>query len=262
MQSDWKARDAWLCVLTFACFEFVLRALLRFYFANPNTSHWLIAHEYSLQNATGVLRACVWIFAVYHFSHVQSSSDFIRRFGLHRRPSLFGWLSAWVALLIAFAAHYGSSKGLIPRNANLREMYSHGGDPLLFFLLFVISIGPFFEELALRGFLYGAFRGGYGKWPGIFIVTLVTLLFHGSKNYHSLYYVVCFGALWILLCIVRDQTTSLWNCVLCHSLFNASSTQKWPIYVAGMVFILIFCLEKKNQPTDELEKAKEEAAIK
>jgi len=45
----------------------------------------------------------------------------------------------------------------------------------------------------------------------------------------------------VLLCLIREWTGSLWNCILFHAAYNATVTLRWPFYVFGMLAVLPLC---------------------
>ena len=79
---------------------------------------------------------------------------------------------------------------------------------------------PFFEEPAMRGFVYKAFRSSYGISISMSLVVLISLIFH-TQVYGSLYQFVGIVALNVTLCFVKEKRLSLWNCIACHFAFNA-----------------------------------------
>jgi membrane protease YdiL (CAAX protease family) len=87
--------------------------------------------------------------------------------------------------------------------------------------ILAVLLAPFFEEPAMRGFLFKAFRNSYSLIPSIGLTTGVSLLFHWGKIYHSFNALTVISFLNIILCLIRERTRSLWNCIACHLAFNS-----------------------------------------
>jgi membrane protease YdiL (CAAX protease family) len=109
-----------------------------------------------------------------------------------------------------------------------------------FFALKTILLVPFYEEVVTRGFLYRAFRGTYGVPSSVFVVVLFSGYFHWSSVSRSLFTFFSLALLWVLLCIVRETTTSLWNCILCHSVYNCAGLHLWLPAAIALVLLLPF----------------------
>ncbi len=85
---------------------------------------------------------------------------------------------------------------------------------LLVFLAVVIA--PLAEETIFRGFIYGAVRQYFGRWPAILLSAAVFALIHA--------HVPALLGLFILavfLTLVYERTGSLWASIMLHSIFNA-----------------------------------------
>jgi membrane protease YdiL (CAAX protease family) len=183
----------------------------------------------------------MWLLIVCRLSRNQSIRCFIQNIGLRHGPDLLGWSGAWAAIGIAMLEHYGVVKGWALPSQNARGFFYQGGKALEVYILFVILVAPFFEEIVLRGFLYRAFRGGYGQLNSTLLVLCITMGFHWSVMSNSLYTPMCFILLSILVCMLREWTTSVWNCVLCHAAYNAAGTVTWQIYVVSLMLLLPYC---------------------
>jgi membrane protease YdiL (CAAX protease family) len=231
--------------------ELVISIWLRIAQSHPASANWLMLHEYTVQNSLKILRVGLWLSVAYWLSGAQSLRNFAQNTGLSQRPNLLGWLGAWVAIGISFIDGIGIAKHLTSPNEVTRGFFSHGGEALLFYILFVISLGPFFEEVVMRGFLYRAFRGSYGRFLSIALVVGAGAWFHWDAVIHSLWTPACLFSLWVLLCVIREWTGSVWNCVICHAAYNAAGSAPWPFYVVGM-FLLLFCCQWTVKTSQEV----------
>ena len=203
---------------------------------------WLTVHQYSVQIGIKLFRAGAWLLSAYFFSGAPSGRAFAAACGLSRRPTLPGWCAAWAAVGIALLDRYAGSKGLTAPNPVGHGFYRQGGGALFMFVIFVISVGPFFEEVTLRGFMYKAFRSGYGGLLSTSFVLAFSAYFHWSSVSRSMW---TFGFLmfgWALFCLLRERTSSTWNCVLAHASYNAAQMLAWPLYAVALVLVLPLCL--------------------
>jgi membrane protease YdiL (CAAX protease family) len=240
-ENNWKARNAWQCWLALVLLELVITIWLRIAQNNPASDNWLLTHEYSIQCALKVFRVGLWLSVAFWFSGAQSVRDFIQSTGLSQKPTLLGWWGAWIAIGIGFVCHFGVLKGWSSPDRVTRGFINNGGANLVFYVVFVISAGPFFEEVVFRGFLYRALRGSYGRFLSTVIVLCMVAWFHWSAVIHSSWTTACFSLLGILLCVMRERTGSVWNCVLGHAAYNAAGILTWPYYIVGMILLLPYC---------------------
>jgi membrane protease YdiL (CAAX protease family) len=238
-QSTWKSRDAWLCVLVLIVFwsiiEFWLRSAAR---SSPAFSHWR-ATPFG-KGVTDIIGNALWVFVALWFSRVEAVRDFLAPAGLRRCVSIFGWCAAWLAIAIAFIDAYGASRGL---TASSRQHHPTGRGWSYFmawpyFTLSRVVIAPFCEEVTTRGFLYPAFRRSYSFLASTVIIICFSAYFHFGSVWHSLFTFGCLASMWALLCIVRERTGSLWDCLLCHAVYNLAVLQLWiPAVVVEILFL-------------------------
>jgi membrane protease YdiL (CAAX protease family) len=103
-----------------------------------------------------------------------------------------------------------------------------------------VLLTAFYEETVTRGFLYRAFRGSYQVFASIVCVLLFVGYFHWGLTAQPLAFVLLLiGA--VLLCMIREWTGSIWNCILFHAAYNATVTLRWPFYVFGLLAVLPLC---------------------
>jgi len=197
-----------------------------------------------MQAAMKVVLAVVWLIVAYLFSPSRSIARFLQDAGLRSRVTIPGWLCAWAAVGLAMLDRYGAARGMTSPNPVAQGFYHRGVLSLVFFVTFVVSLGPFYEETVFRGFLYKALRETYGRILSTCVIVGLVAYFHRDTLARSLWAAGCLGALWILLCMVREWTGSTWNCVLCHAAYNAVQVFTWQIWVPGLLVILCVCARR------------------
>ena len=230
----WKCRDAWFCVLALIVSQFLFVFWLRMAArSSPAFDHW-----WASSFGTGVIyliQDALWVTFALLFSRVKSVRDFLVPAGLRRGISLFGWNAAWLAFAIALINGYGGSKGWTASSTHsVYDTFSTWG----YFNFSAVLIAPFCEEIATRGFLYQAFRGRYSPLVATIIIICFSSYFHWGSVSRSAFTFACLAMMGGLLCIVREKTGSLWNCLLCHSVYNAVGSHLWlPSVVAILLFM-------------------------
>ena len=243
----WKPRNAWRCVFALVVLEVLISLWIRIAQRNPGASSWLIAHEYSAQSVLKVLRFGLWLLAAYFFSGAWSLARFTQSTGLGKWPTLQGWWGCCAAVGIALLDRYGGARGLTIPNPVSHGFYQKGGGTLAFYVLYVTSMGPFYEEVVLRGFLYRALRSSYGWLRSATIVVCAGAFFHWGAATPSLWAAICLILLWVLLCGIVEWTGSVWDCVFCHAAYNAVQVLKWPFYILVMLLLLALCIRRRRQ---------------
>jgi membrane protease YdiL (CAAX protease family) len=238
----WKARDGFVCALVLIILSFIPNQILWFAYKNsPICSEWLNAHSNLTQGALMLIQSSLSLLAVFLFARTRSLQDFFAQVGASRHPTLSGWFAAWVAIGIGFLALYGSAKQWIPPDQLVRDFYYQGGAAKWFFIIYGVLVAPFSEEVVRRGFLYRAFRGSFKPLPSTCFVLCVHAYFHWGLISHSFYTLSCLILVEVLLCFIREWTGNLWNCVLCHAVYNATQDLPWYIYTIVLILLLPYC---------------------
>lgn len=243
----WKASDAWACALALIALVFGIEGWLRISArASPTIARWL--GTFSFRAGFIVFLLGLPLLVAFWFSRARSIRQFLSHVGLRGRPTLFGWWSAWLAIGIGFLGVYGVAKGWAHPDQRYRAFYNRGEVAVWFFAVCGTVLVPICEEMVTRGFLYRAFRGSYGPFLSTILILGVDTSSHWARISHSVFAFACIGLLTILLCVMRERTGNLWNCVLFHAAFNAASFLRWPVYVIGMILLFPYC----SRPTSTL----------
>lgn len=242
-RSRWSSREAWICSAVLIAYSFGISGLLRLGVqAKPRLDYWL-GNPYVIA-AFSIFQSTIWLLLIFGLVRAKSLRDFVRTIGLSKKPSLLGWGAAWVAILMGTLAYQSTRVAAIPRNPLTAPFFGRGEIVRLCFIILAVVIGPICEELLMRGFLYRAFRKDYGRLMSTSLVVGMDGFFHWqliSRNLYALVFILSIG---ILLCIIRERTESLWNCVLFHAMFNGSQSLNLAVYIVGM--ILLFPLVGKG----------------
>jgi membrane protease YdiL (CAAX protease family) len=242
---NWTARDGWRCFLALIIFETLLALILHAAHGISALAGLLRDHETLVQSVVKIIRAGIWLSLAYWLSNTRTVCDFIRVIKLDKKPTLGGWFATLIAVVIALLGNYSLVKRFDSPDPAAMFFFKSSGWAFWFYVLFVVSLGPFFEEVVLRGFLLTAFRGNYGILASSMAVISLGMFFHWGPVMRSPYSALCLILLWALLCCLREWTDNLWNCVFAHLFYNAAGIVKWPIIVCGMLAFFVICDYRK-----------------
>jgi membrane protease YdiL (CAAX protease family) len=103
-----------------------------------------------------------------------------------------------------------------PFDAVLRRPYS-----IVAIAIFSVTLGPLFEELFFRGFLYGVLRRPFGVFTAIVGTALPFGLVHAAQYGYSWASVMLIFAVGVVLATVREKKQSLAASFLVHVAYNS-----------------------------------------
>lgn len=161
------------------------------------------------------------------------------------KMSIFGWF----ILLVAFAFLYLSSEALGnylwtngPQIGITSDYSDMSNTDLYIYVLTAVTIGPLFEELFFRRFIFAKLRMKFSFLISTTISTLFFIVFHGT-----LMHVPLAVGLSLVTCIFYDMTGQFGWCLFFHMLFNylAASyiiVMPMPVWVAGIVYAVTLIL--------------------
>lgn len=206
-------------------------------------------HESLTQAILLMVQNSLSIVIVYLFTGTRSLHNFLIQTGLCSKPTFYGWLAAWGAFCLAVFALYAVTRRLIPQNSISHIFYTQGGIAKWFFIIFAVFVAPICEEVVRRGFLYCAFRKSFGPWLGTICILCLNIYFHWGLISRSYYTFGCIILVEASLCLLRERTGSLWNCILFHSTYNI--TQSLPFYYSPLILLIVlfyflYCRRFKN----------------
>lgn len=103
-----------------------------------------------------------------------------------------------------------------PFQAVLRRPYS-----LLIIMIFSVTLGPLFEELFFRGFLFSVLRRSFGPLAAIFGTAVPFGLVHAAQYGYSWASVLLISVVGLVLAVVREKRDSLGASFLVHVTYNS-----------------------------------------
>jgi uncharacterized protein len=95
-----------------------------------------------------------------------------------------------------------------------------GRASLIIVMIFAVVLGPIYEELFFRGFLFPLLAKTFGAAGGIFLSALPFALLHGAQNQWAWQQVTLVGVAGAVFGFVRSRTGSTAASTILHSCFN------------------------------------------
>jgi membrane protease YdiL (CAAX protease family) len=259
-KTNFRAVDAWYCALALIVTDALVVFWIRF--AAKHSFKFYYFWESTTGSICSVLiQGFLWFFWALWFSRVSNTRELFFKVGLNKKINLYGYVAAWVAFLIALFSHCATSYGWVTavKNVNHIDHDELVGFYYFFFAAKTIALMPFIEEVTTRGFIYSALREKYKMPLCIFLIIAFASYFHRSLITSSSFEFLILVLFVVLLCIVRENTNSLWNCILCHGVYNAAAIQLWYPVMIFMICLLPFVLfgtraDKLREKLDSPEK--------
>ena len=87
----------------------------------------------------------------------------------------------------------------------------------------MVLLGPIFEELVFRGFLYPLFARSIGAWPAILATAIPFALLHGQQSEWAWQLLAPIGLAGVAFGWVRYKTGSTVASTLVHIGYNATA---------------------------------------
>jgi membrane protease YdiL (CAAX protease family) len=220
----WSARDAWKSLGMMLVFGFIVGlALLGLNLHFSGFRRWF-AGGYGYFSWRGLDYSVGLLVAVY-FARTETLAMFWRGFGLKNKPTENAWFGAAMAMIIRLSGHFMRLPGALGRGVPNLEIYNFRhtlGPERYLFLATPLVLAPLFEESIYRGFLYKAFRGSYSVGISMVLIIAWTAYTHWSQYSHSLLAAFDLSLLTIVQCYLREKSASLWDCIICHAVYNWS----------------------------------------
>jgi membrane protease YdiL (CAAX protease family)/DNA-directed RNA polymerase subunit RPC12/RpoP len=126
-----------------------------------------------------------------------------------------------VAIVLALSvviAVTGLSKS-IPKDMPILDEYRHGYARLALFTIFAL-LGPAFEEILFRGYIFQGLRNSWGVKAAAIVVTVAFVMMHAPQLGYSIIMLFVLSVAAIALIWVRIKTDSLTKCIVIHQIYN------------------------------------------
>lgn len=141
---------------------------------------------------------------------------------LRWRPFPLPFLCAAAGPALAFATSYLGGVLRAPQVPSPIEALISDRRSLFVMMLFLTVIGPVFEELTFRGFLFPLLARTLGPWPGIVLAALPFALVHGPQYRWAWQQITLVGLAGIFFGFIRYKTNSTAAATLVHTGYNAT----------------------------------------
>jgi membrane protease YdiL (CAAX protease family) len=215
----WTAKDAWKCTgmlgLFFVLFEVILHALV----AASSGVEALMHTSSGFVLFTSLFGTVCTLTALY-FARIETLEQFRRAFDLGNRPGERLWSGVLATSFLQIATW-----SLLNARLKASGIWQPGileklGVVQIALLAIPVLLAPFWEEIVWRGFLFRAFRSRYSFSITTAISVGFWILWHFDRSFRSWIYLATYALTAVILCWVRERSTSLWDCIACHFAFN------------------------------------------
>jgi membrane protease YdiL (CAAX protease family) len=215
----WKARDAWKCIAMMVIFSFLFQ-----FFERALASHFPAFRRWHGEGLgyllVGILYNLTFLLTAFYFARTDSIASFIDATGLRKKPSDYVWFGIVFTVLLRAGSYFIREKTGITGNSY--ALYKHAIGTERVFYAAPILLAAFWEEPFMRGFLYKAFRGSYPIWTSIALMVVFNAITH-SMYLRSIFATFTLSCMTVMVCYLREKSGSLWDCILCHLIFNGIS---------------------------------------
>ena len=172
---------------------------------------------------------------VIFFSHPRSLPDLLSLFELQSIRQGLSYFALVAGLVLGLAGVFLTRIEMphFAENYPLTKPFIHQPGPEKYLLVILLLVGPVFEEIIMRGFLYRTFRESYGIALSVSSMVLVAMLTHWGVMTASPWMFLLLAVLQAILCLILEKTRNLWNCIACHFVYNATITSAWLMGTSG-----------------------------
>jgi membrane protease YdiL (CAAX protease family) len=225
----------WLCIAALFGSQLVgLVVVVAFWEFFPRFRYWAGTPFGTFFIAAGGVLAAFLV--VLLFAHPQSLSDVLDLFEFQSLRQGISYFAVVAGFVLGLTGVFLARIALPPDFAEtypLTKPFIHQPGPEKHLFTILVLVGPVFEEIIMRGFLYRAFRESYGIVLSISIVVLVATLTHPGVTTASPWMFLLLAVVQVTLCLILERTRNLWNCIVCHCAYNLTLVGAWLI---GMSF--------------------------
>jgi membrane protease YdiL (CAAX protease family) len=207
---NWRVSDAFGCLVGMVFTYIIIGGLL------------IALKHKALHSPIGLTVAYIITFAIllmitFLYSRVKSLNEFKKEFCLNTLHLYPAFIAAMSGSAIAALAVTLIKLGVITPHNNFAQDF--GTENTSYFNL-ILLLAPFWEEIILRGYLYGAFRLEYSVSTSMFCMLVIAFLSHFSVICATPLTAVIFLGLNAVIVLFREKTGNIWNCIACHFTYN------------------------------------------
>jgi membrane protease YdiL (CAAX protease family) len=244
----WRSRVAFGFALTLVGASIVVDQILWIeYNHSKGFRRWSKDHNVELQAAMICFRIFVWLVASVLFSGVSSVRTVFGKWAIDRRPTVFGWIVSLIAIALGLIDVYVIHRRSPPVDHTAVTFYEAGSFLWAFYLFQSIVLAPVIQEIALRGFMYPKLRENFSVAVSVMAVLVVEVYFHWTVVAHSIPVLAILSIVWVTQCMLREDTGSLWDCIIFHFAYNSTVRGQTVIGGIGMFIALLSSALKKGQ---------------
>jgi membrane protease YdiL (CAAX protease family) len=168
-----------------------------------------------------MVEAAIFVFTVLYFARTETFRSFVTAFRLNQAPNARARTGVLLVLALRWMGYVISlvvkTRG-VPHTWLARFFHTVG--PQRFFYIAPALLAPFWEEVVMRGFVYSAFRRSYSYPASIGLMIAVNAVTHLNQYSYSWVAALVLTCVTAILCYLREVSGSLWNCIICHFVFN------------------------------------------
>ena len=223
-----KILKPWICIAALFCSQLValvvVVALWQFF---PRFRYWEGTPLGTFFITAGGGLAAFLVVLLY--AHPQSLPDVLALFEFQSIRQGISYFAVFAGVVLGLTGVFLARIELadFAEKYPLTKPFIHQPGPEKHLLTILLLVGPVFEEIIMRGFLYRALRESYGIALSISIMVLVATLTHWGVMMASPWVFLLLAVLEVILCLILEKTRNLWNCIVCHCVYNATLTSAW-----------------------------------
>lgn len=236
-----NVRAAWTWVLLqfllWLIFGKILLGTCQLY---PSVAEFLRAHALSSAWIQIVLCNLLFVLMAYWCAGSKSVVGFMEIAGLRRNPTNSSLFLILGAVFLACLSAYAEIHHWTGYNPTTHFFHKYGSASDLMFQAYVCFVGPISEEVAERGFIFPVFRSKYGLTLAILLSCGLNIFYHQPMSLENGFNFCAYFLFAIMMCLIRERTSSTWACIFAHSLNNAIVGMHWSITAfIGVLYLAI-----------------------
>lgn len=210
----------WLCAAALYVSQIAIAVLaLVGCVVSPGFTYWL-ASPLGVFSVTAIGGAAA-LGVIWLFLRPPSVGEYFRQLGLRFPPRDVSIPLVLLGLALGLVANYLGTRFPAEANSPYLKSFANGSYEGAYLYAVVLVAGPVLEEMVMRGFLYQAFRKGYGAPMSVASLVFIGTLTHWKVATASVWYFLMLALLQVTICLAFEKTRNLWNCIAIHVAYNA-----------------------------------------